>query len=151
MTNELSSNEHRILRLWIRPVKGGPVEEQDSLELQEGEGTVGDHSFGGKRHVTVVFQEDWNDATKELGKDVDPSGRRANILVSGGNGRDWIGKRVNLGPVELEIHGETRPCPIMEKAAVGLQEALKPDVRAGVWGRVLKSGTLSKGDKLLES
>jgi len=140
---------HRIERLWIRREAGGAVEPCEQLVLVAGEGIEGDHTFGRMRHVTLIFAQDWRAATAELGEEVDPAERRANVLLSGGAGLDLVGQTVRLGAVRLEIKGETRPCPVMEKAAAGLQAALGPDGRGGVWGRVLEGGTLQPDDALV--
>jgi MOSC domain-containing protein YiiM len=142
------SDAHTVLRLWTRPVAGGPLAPQESLELVAGKGIRGDHGFGGRRHVTVVFADDWRAATEALGRDVDPVGRRANVLVSGGGGAAFLGQSIRLGNCTLEVHAETRPCDVMDQAAPGLMEALKPDVRAGFWATVVTGGRLRPGDVL---
>lgn len=134
-----------MLRLWIRPEVGRPLVEVDSLELVAGSGIRGDHTFGRMRHVTIVFEDDWNAACGELGRDVDPVGRRANVLISGGGGVEFLKRSVALGGAQLEIKGITAPCDVMERAAKGLKSALKPDGRAGVWGRVLVGATIERG------
>lgn len=139
---------HTVLKLWCRPVEGGPVEPRDALELTSAGGVMGDHTFGGKRHVTLIFEDDWAAGCAELGRDVDPSGRRANVMLSGGNGQRLVGQTIRLGDVRVEVKSITAPCPIMNQAATGLMDALKPDGRAGVWGLVLDEGTLRPGDLL---
>jgi MOSC domain-containing protein YiiM len=37
----------------------------------------------------------------------------------------------------------------MDEARKGLRRALEPDMRAGVWGRVLTGGTIRLGDRVL--
>lgn len=134
--------------LWIRPAPGAPPVPQDALELVEGKGVVGDHAFGGERHLTLIFEDDWNAAAAELGRTVDPAGRRANVMLSGSRGQRLVGRTVRLGPARLAVHGITRPCEIMERAAPGMQAALEPDGRAGVWGTVIEGGRLQPGDVL---
>ena len=139
---------HRVLRTWLRRASGAVPEEQQALTLIAGEGVEGDHDRGGKRHVTLVFEDDWNAAASELGRVVDSVGRRANVLLSGGGAGALIGRTVRLGDATLEIRGETKPCPIMNDAAQGLEDALRPDVRAGVWGVVATGGRITPGDDL---
>lgn len=139
---------HDVKKVWIREEKRGPVLGRDALELITGEGVVGDHKRGAKRHVTIVFEDDWAAAVAELGRPVDPSARRANVLVSGGGGRELVGRRVRLGGAELEIRGIVEPCHRMDEAADGLQAALRPDGRAGIWGVVLSGGSVAPGDSL---
>lgn len=139
----------RVLALWLRATPGAAPQAQEQLELEAGRGVIGDHTFGRKRHLTLIFQDEWAQACAALGREVDPAGRRANVLLSGRGSLDLIGCRVRIGEVELRIEGETRPCATMERAAVGLMAALEPAGRAGVWGRALKGGRL-RIDQALE-
>jgi MOSC domain-containing protein YiiM len=136
------------LRLWLRPVEGGALVERPRLTLESGRGVAGDHSYGRLRHLTLVFEDDWRAATAELAREVDPVGRRANVLLSGGGGARYVGARVRLGEAVLEIKGITRPCPVMDRAAPGLKQALEPDGRGGIWGRVVDGGAVRPGDEL---
>jgi MOSC domain-containing protein YiiM len=142
------SEPHRVLRLWRRAEAGGPMIEMDELTGLAGQGLFGDHAFGRMRHVTIVFEDDWKTAAATLGRDVDPAGRRANVLVTGGDGARLVGSTIALGALRVEVKGITEPCPVMNRAARGMQEALKPHGRAGVWGRVLVGGALRPGDEL---
>lgn len=139
---------HEIANLWIRPVKRAVPVPQPSLTLVASEGVEGDHKLGGRRHVTIVFADDWAGAVEDLGIEVDPLARRANVLVSGGSGARYVGRRMRLGDTEIEIKGIVDPCARMDEAAEGLQEALKPDGRGGIWGVVLTGGTIRPGDRL---
>lgn len=139
---------HAVCALWVRPQSGGPMVDRDTLSLHAFRGIEGDHSLGRRRHVTIVFEDDWNAAAAELGLQVDPVGRRANVLVSGGGGPAWVGRTIRLGTALVEVLGITEPCDVMERAATGLRDALKPDGRAGVWGRVLEDGAVRLGDAL---
>src|SRR5437867_450163 len=111
---------HHILRLWTRSTPGGPMEPRPALDLRSGEGVVGDHTFGRMRHVTIVFADDWSDAARELGRDVDPAGRRANVLVSGRGGAALVGRTIRLGAARVAVKGITQPCPVMDQAAEGM-------------------------------
>jgi MOSC domain-containing protein YiiM len=137
-----------VVRLWTRAAAGALPADRPGLEIVAGKGVAGDHTYGGKRHVTLIFEDDWNAAAAELGRAVDPVGRRANVMLSGGDGQRLVGRTVRIGPVRLSIHGITRPCEVMERAAPGLKAALAPDGRAGVWGTVLDGGQLKPGDVL---
>lgn len=142
------SDPRRVLRLWVRRSAGGPMEPQESLDAVADSGIAGDHTQGRLRHVTLVFEDDWNAAAATLGLTVDPAGRRANVLLSGGSGRELVGRRIRIGAVVVDVKGITSPCPVMEKAAPGMMAALKPEGRAGVWGRIVTGGTLRPGDAL---
>jgi len=141
-------HSHTVLMLWIRAREGAALEPRDKLVVDAGRGIQGDHSYQRLRHVTIVFEDDWNAATAALGRPVDPVARRANVLVSGADGARFVGRTIRLGPLLVEVKGITRPCPVMDQAAAGLQEALRPDGRSGIWGRVLEGGELVPGDGL---
>jgi MOSC domain-containing protein YiiM len=143
---ESMAAEHTVRALWVRPVEAGPLEPRSELQLVAGQGIEGDHSLGRLRHVTFVFAGDWDAAAREIGRPVDPVGRRANVLVSGGRGRRYLGARIRIGQALVEIRGVTAPCPVMERAAPGMQAALRPEGRSGIWGRVLESGRVRCGD-----
>ena len=139
---------HEVLRVFVRPRKGAPAEERESLDIVAGgEGGVrGDYGLGRKRHVTLVLADDWKQAEAALGHAVDPIARRANVLLSGGGGAGLIGTTLTIGRVVLEVRGEVAPCPTMEEGAVGLMEALRPGCRAGVWAVVASGGAIRPGD-----
>jgi len=143
------SDVHRVLRLWRRSEPAGPMIPETSLEVVAGAGVVGDHAIGRLRHVTIVFEDDWNAAAAALGRDdVDPAGRRANVLVSGGRGARFVGATIRVGRAVVDVKGVTSPCPVMDLAAAGMQKALKPEGRGGVWGRILVGGRIEVGDEL---
>ena len=139
---------HEIKRLWVRPEKGGAVVPVDRIELQAGSGVVGDHKFEGRRHVTIVFEGDWAAAVEEVGTPVDPSARRANVLVSGADGRRFVDRTIHLGETVIEVKGIVAPCARMDEAEPGLRKAMEPDGRGGIWGQVVTGGVLRPGDLL---
>ena len=145
-----AADEHLVLRMWVRPLQDAAVVEMNELHLVAGAGVRGDHTLGRMRHVTIVFADDWRAAELELGQTVDPAFRRANVFVSGGNGARFVGKQITLGGAVIDVKGITAPCPIMEKGAKGLEAALGPDGRSGVWGRLVEGTTLRRGDALAE-
>ena len=120
----------------------------DAIDAVTERGIAGDHTFGRMRHVTIVFEDDWRAAAATLGVDVDPAGRRANVLVSGGSGARLVGATIRLGDAVIAVKGITQPCPVMDAAAPGMQAALKPGGLAGVWGRIVRGGTIRPGDEL---
>ncbi len=144
----MTTSTPRVLAVWLRARPGAAPQAQPHLEVQAGHGVIGDHTLGRKRHLTLIFADEWAQACAALGREVDPAGRRANVLLSGRGSLDLIGRRVRIGEVELHIEGETRPCATMELAAVGLMAALEPAGRAGVWGRALTGGRLRIGQAL---
>jgi len=111
-----------------------------------GRGLGGNANQGGKRQVTLIDAERWREMCREMGEDVDPSLRRANLLVRGVELRDSRGRTLQVGDCRISIYGETRPCNQMDEARAGLQRALDPDWRGGAFGQVLNDAEIRVGD-----
>lgn len=103
----------------------------------------------GKRQVTILSEEAFNLACRELDAKLPWTLRRANLLISGIEFKDTKGRKIRIGEVLLEITGETDPCYRMDEQFDGLKNALFPDWRGGVTCRVLAEGNI-KSDDLVE-
>lgn len=101
----------------------------------------------GKRQVTVMSIEQWQDACDELNTTLPWTIRRANLLVTGVRfGPADIGKQLIIGALQLLITGETDPCKKMDAQYQGLTQALTPKWRGGVCCQVLCDGRVHVGD-----
>ena len=123
--------------------KMNPVSE--ARAVVEG-GLEGDNPVIPNRGITFIAQGQWQTVVKELGVDLPWWTRRANVLVDAPSLTHLIGKRIRVGEVEVDIQAETKPCDLMDRQHMGLRNALKPDCRAGVYGRVMKGGSIKIGD-----
>lgn len=135
----------RVKALAFRPMDGDAMQTVSELEVRIGAGASVEQNRSRERGVTLVSAESWADVCRDLGAEVPWCARRANVLVSGIELASTIGKTLRIGNVELRIHGETKPCGIMDKSFPGLREALKPACRGGVYGEVMKSGHIQVG------
>jgi MOSC domain-containing protein YiiM len=103
----------------------------------------------GKRQVTVLSIEQWQEACSELDTHLPWTIRRANLLVQGLSfGPQHVGKQLIIGALHLLITVETDPCPKMDAQYQGLTQALVPDWRGGVCCRVLSDGRIHLGDRI---
>lgn len=137
----------RLERIWIKRGSGAPMDEVVSAQLVAGRGIVGNANQGGKRQVTLLSSDVWNDITGEL-MSPDPSIRRANLLLSAVDLRDGRGKVLRIGPVRIRISGETRPCYQMDAAVPGLRKAMSIPWGGGAFGEVLDDGAITIGDNV---
>ena len=96
--------------------------------------------------MTILDQGRWDEVCRELGKDLDPGARRANLVLQGINLSDSRGGKLRIGEALVEVLGETRPCELLDDACPGLGDVLKPDWRGGAYGRVLEGGAIQVGD-----
>jgi len=122
------------------------MRETDSCTLIAGRGIDSENRKPGKREVTLISAEAWENACQELGTQLPWYTRRANILIRGLDLPSTIGKTIAIGPIRVRIHGETKPCGIMDQQHAGLRKTLVPSGRGGVYGQVLVGGTARVGD-----
>ena len=137
-----------VLALALRPVKSKEVIVQDTLELSPQAGVMGDHGTSRHRQVSLLDEDSWNAACIEVDEALNWTTRRSNVLVSGLDLQHLVGSQIRLGSALVEVMGEVVPCHVMDAAKKGLKDALKPDWRGGVYGRVIESGQVHVGDKI---
>ena len=118
----------------------------ETAEVIAGRGLHGNADQGGRRQITLIDEASWADALRDLGAGVDPSARRANVMLRGVDLRDSRGRLLRVGSCTIRIFGETRPCQLMDEARAGLREALKKDWRGGAFGEILEGGMVRVGD-----
>jgi MOSC domain-containing protein YiiM len=135
-------------QIWIKRMKGGPMDPRDRATLVAGRGLAGNANQGGKRQVTILSKEVWERVTTPLPDAPPPIARRANLLVSGVDLASSRGKILRIGAHRIRIYGETRPCEQMEDAAPGLQAGLGIPWGGGVFGEVLDDGEIGVGDEV---
>ena len=129
-----------LTAIWLKRVRGGPMDLQWEATAVPGQGLVGNANQGGHRQVTLLGAEAWARAEAELGETVDPSARRANLMIRGLELSESRGRVLRVGACLILVRGETRPCRRMDEAHRGLQAALDPEWRAGIYGEVLTGG-----------
>lgn len=114
----------------------------------EGRGLEGNANQGGKRQITIIDEARWREALDAVGPgvDVDPSRRRANVMLRGLDLERTNRRLLRLGDAIIRIYGETRPCEQMDAAHPGLRNAMKPRWRGGAFGEIVSGGVIRVGD-----
>lgn len=136
-----------VVSIWIKRSHRGVMDAVGEASAVAGRGLVGNADQGGRRQVTIIDEAAWRDAAAEAGAEVDPSKRRANVMVRGIPLADSREKLLRLGNCLIRILGETRPCERMEEAQPGLRQALRSAWRGGVFGEIVEGGALRVGDR----
>lgn len=135
-----------VAAIWLKRFRRGPMDPVQSAQLVAGRGLAGNANQGGKRQITIIDEAAWQQAAREVGVDVDPSKRRANVMLRGVDLEQSRGKLLRIGECLVRLYGETRPCEQMEAAQPGLRKALDPHWRAGAYGEIVEGGTIRIGD-----
>ncbi len=132
--------------IWLKRAHTGPMDVAERATLVVDVGLEGNTEQGGKRQVTIISRERWAAAEAALSAEVEPSLRRANLLVSGVDLEDSRGKVLCIGNCRIAIRGETRPCELMDKQHMGLRRALDEHWGGGAYGEVIAGGEIAPGD-----
>ncbi len=133
-------------RIWIKRAKLGPMDGSLLASMRADRGLVGKANQGGRRQVTILSAERWAAHMEALGATLDPSVRRANLLVRGIPLEDARGRVLCVGSVRLRIAGETKPCHQMDEVFPGLQAVMRPSWGGGAFAVVLNDGAIAVGD-----
>jgi MOSC domain-containing protein YiiM len=136
----------RLEQIWLKRAKLGPMDPVAEATLVVGRGLAGNANQGGRRQVTIISLERWRLIASVLQVQLDPSVRRANLLVSGIELEQSRGAILRVGACRLRINGETRPCERMEQAHPGLRTAMEPHWGGGAYAEVLDDGIITVGD-----
>ena len=135
----------RLEAIFIKRMKRGPMDPVQSARLDTGRGLAGNANRGGWRQVTLLEREAWERAAGSLETTLDPSLRRANLLVSGVRLERTRGRVLRIGDCRIEIRGETKPCERMDEVCPGLKDALLSGWGGGAFGVVLEGGPIEVG------
>jgi MOSC domain-containing protein YiiM len=123
-----------------------PIREVSAVECVAGRGLRGDRFFGHKPdytgQVTLFSTEVFAELCRALDRpDASPAALRRNLLVSGVELNDLVGREFDLQGVRLDGTEECRPCYWMDEAlAPGAEAWLRG--RGGLRCRVLTDGWL---------
>lgn len=138
-----------ILGIAHRAADGDHMQEAQECNVIAGRGIDSENRKPGPREVTLLSSESWADTCEEIGADLLWTTRRANFLVEGVNLYATIGHTLAIGEVCIHVHGETKPCGLMDQQHDGLLRALVSACRGGVHGEVITGGTIHVGDAII--
>ena len=136
----------QLKAIWVKRARQGMMDVKAEAELVAGRGIRDNADQGRRRQVTIIEEEVWDALMVQLGGNLDPSNRRANLMVAGLSLKDSRGQTLRIGNCRILIKGETKPCNLMDETLQGLREAMFPNWQGGAFGEVLDDGIIRVGD-----
>lgn len=136
----------RLEGIWSKRAHRGVMDAVKHAELVVGKGVAGSVGRSSRRQVTVIEREVWERVQLELGAEIPPAARRANLMISGIALVETRGQLLRIGEAVLRIGGHTTPCERMDEAHQGLQAALRTNWGGGAFAQVVVGGTIRVGD-----
>lgn len=141
-----------IEQIWLKRAKRGPMDPVPSAHARAQRGLVGNANQGGRRQITLLEVERWDEHRAAIGHAADaamgPARRRANVLVRGFPLVNSRGRVLRIGTVRLQIAGETKPCHQMDEVCPGLQAVMRPAWGGGAFALILDDGEIAVGDAI---
>lgn len=143
-----ASPEHHYFTREKFDVGNAPTYELDKVELEFGRGIKDDRFEFSTYPLTFMSEEVMREVCSSLDLEYAPSLFRRNIIISGFNLNQLIGKRFVIGEIEFEGLDHCAPCTwmnaVMKKGAYRLMSG-----RGGLRARVIKGGVLKTGTNTL--
>ena len=120
------------------------------------------HSFSDipEKAISIINMNSIIELEKKINKTIDPLRFRANFLIDGGKAWeefDWIGKKIQIGKVVLEVFKRTQRCaativnPENGQRDIDIPKEISKNfghVDLGVYAKVIKNGEVSVSDNL---
>jgi len=124
-----------------------PMKECLSAEATTDSGIAGDFRGTGKRPITLMSEELWTEVEAELGRPLQWTLRRINLLIRGLDFSALHDCTLQIGSAQLIVRGTTPPCKRMDEQVPGLTKALGSS-RGGLWATVIRPSTIQIGDRI---
>ncbi len=143
-----ASPEHHYFTRKKFDIGSAPTYDLDCVDLEMGKGINGDRFEFSKYPLTFISEEVMREVCSELELSYSPLLFRRNIVISGCNLTQLIGKSFIIGGVEFEGIEHCSPCTwmnaVMKKGAYRLMSG-----RGGLRAKVISDGTLKTGANIL--
>src|SRR5512138_1074559 len=103
MADRPATRHGQLEAIWIKRAHRGPMDPVREARLVEGKGVDGSVDRSRRRQVTILSREAWDACMAELDADLDPSTRRANLLVTGVDLEGTRNRVLRIGDARLLI------------------------------------------------
>ena len=141
-----------VFKLGIAAKNNQPIKEVNSIEVLANKGIVGDRHFNDfndpYNQLSLIESENIDEYNIKFGLNIPYINFRRNIITKGIQLNNLIGKKIQIGNVELEGVELCRPCRHLTEM-LNQKNILKEFMRkGGLRCQILSSSKISIGDKI---
>ena len=141
-----------VFKLGIAANNNQPIKEVNSIEVLANKGIVGDRHFNdfndSYNQLSLIESENIDEYNIKFGLNIPYINFRRNIITKGIQLNNLIGKKIQIGNVELEGVELCRPCRHLTEM-LNQKNILKEFMRkGGLRCQILSSSKISIGDKI---
>ena len=145
----MSAAQGKVEAIYIAARHGVLPHAVDAAVAQAGRGIEGDRNFDDTDpdscNITLIEAEAFDDLKARHGFEITPLESRRQVLVTGVNIGEFVGRRFQVGDVECEGEERCEPCNHLAKM-VGTQDVLRGLLHTGLRAVIVKGGTIRAGD-----
>jgi MOSC domain-containing protein YiiM len=148
----MGDQQGRVEAIYLADAHGSLPHEVSVAVAHPGRGLEGDRHFddSGACDITLIEAEALEKLLAEHGIDLRRGESRRQVVVSGVDLGDFIGRRFQIGDIECEGEERCEPCQDLVRA-VDSSLVLRGLLHSGLRASVLKGGTIHVGETVKPS
>jgi MOSC domain-containing protein YiiM len=148
----MNERQGKVEAIYLAHAHGELPYEVSAAVAHPGRGLEGDRHYddSGACDITLIEAEALEKLLAEHGVDLRRGESRRQVVVSGVNLGDFIGRRFVIGDVECEGEERCEPCQDLVRA-VDSSLVLRGLLHSGLRARVLRGGTIQVGETVQPS
>ncbi len=142
----------KIIQIGITELNNQAIKNVESVNLVSGKGIEGDRFFHENNdemsQLSLIQSENIDYYNKKFNTNFSYIDFRRNLITQGIELNDLIGKKLNIGSVNLLVHDLCRPCKHLQEK-LGKNNIIKEFLRrGGLRCEILNSGIIKVGDNI---
>ncbi|MGH9243547.1 MAG: MOSC domain-containing protein [Acidimicrobiales bacterium] len=143
-----------VISIFTAAASGEPTIAHQNVRAVAGRGLEGDRYFESNAgdhdpedEITLIAAEGIGRAKTEHGVELEPGEHRRNVVVEGVDLSAYVGEKIRVGAVEVEVIKPNPPCRYLTDLTGKPMLAVLRGA-GGVRGRILTDGTIRVGDQV---
>lgn len=142
----------KVLHIGISSVSGTKIKSLNTVKAVKGKGLLNDRHYkddnNNIKQITLIEIEKINNYNKKFNKNISPLSFRRNIVTQNIDLNNLVGKKFNIGTVNLKAHDLCRPCKYLQNS-LNQENIIKEFLHSGgIRCEILSDGIINVGDEV---